>query len=366
MENKPNSENQTLTIDGIINKIKQKSSDGDCIYRGERKKYDDVSSALYREYIKIREHIEIDAENFDFNLTIVEKEMLKVAKKHIGGPPKKVHEDITDVRRVPMRSLQEITITSALQRTIEKDKEDEELEILTQLQHYGGKTNLIDFTTDFLIAIFFACTGESKEEGRVVVLQLTEDIKKMVVQPQNPQRRVIAQKSVFLHPPKGYIDVHESQKVTIPANLKEEFLKYLRKCHGISAETIYNDIHGFIRIQNIQRNAYIQFNLGLTFQFRGYHAELGAEKQQAFKEAIKHYNQAIELNSEESAAYGNRGECWLHLEDWDKAREDLTFVENMGYNIIDAFRNDYKDGVKEFEKKTGLTMPTDISEMLGG
>ena len=37
MNNKSNSENQPRTIDDIINKIKQKSADGDYICRGERK-----------------------------------------------------------------------------------------------------------------------------------------------------------------------------------------------------------------------------------------------------------------------------------------------------------------------------------------
>ena len=37
--------------------------------------------------------------------------------------------------------------------------ESVDFEILTELQHYGGKTNLIDFTTDYLIALFFACDG---------------------------------------------------------------------------------------------------------------------------------------------------------------------------------------------------------------
>ena len=39
------------------------------------------------------------------------------------------------------------------------DETDDEFEILTQLQHNGGQTNLIDFTTDYLIALFFACDG---------------------------------------------------------------------------------------------------------------------------------------------------------------------------------------------------------------
>ena len=358
MNNKSNSENQPRTIDDIMNEIKQKSADGDYIYRGERKEHSKISSSLYREYIKIREFIEIDVENLGYDIRTVEEEMLKVAKMHIGGPPKKVLDDSADDRSVMMRSIEK-----ALQLSIQ---EAEELEILTELQHYGGNTNLIDFTTDFLIAIFFACAGEPKEDGRVIVLQHTQDIKNMIIRPQNPQRRVIAQKSVFLHPREGFIDVSDNQIVIIPSTLKEKFLKYLRKHHGIFTETIYNDIHGFIKNQNIQRNAYIQFYLGLTLQNRGYHAEPGVEKQQAYKDAISHYDQLIELNSEISDAYGNRGECWLHLKDWDKAREDLTIAQDMGSDIVDAFRNDYKGGVEEFEEKTGIEMPKDIAVLLGG
>ena len=53
MQNKSNSNSRTAAIDDIINEIKSKSADGDYIYRGERKKYPKISSALYREYAKV-------------------------------------------------------------------------------------------------------------------------------------------------------------------------------------------------------------------------------------------------------------------------------------------------------------------------
>ena len=90
-----------------------------------------------------------------------------------------------------------------------------------------------------------------------------------------------------------------------------------------------------------------------------------AEKQQAYRNAISYYDQAIELDPEEDAAYNNRGECWIHLEDWDKARKDLTIAQDMGADIVAAFHNDYKGGVEEFEKKTGIQMPKDIARLLG-
>ena len=358
MATKSNSENQPLTIDDIINEIKQKSTYGHYIYRGEHKPHDDVSSALYREYIKIRERINIDIVNFD--LRIVQKEMLKIAKKHIGEP----HQDIylgDDVRgTIRRRFIPEPEPDPNLILTAD------EIELLTQLQHYGGDTNLIDFTTDYLIAIFFACSGHPREDGRVIVLEKTDKIKKMIIPPQNPQHRVIAQKSVFLHPPKGFIDIPDDKKVRIPSYLKRRLLKYLRQYHGISTETIYNDIYGFIRHQNIQQNAYVQFCLGLACQFRGYHADSYADKQEEYLFAIEYYNHTISLDPEFGEAYVNLAVCWLHLEKWDSARRDFITAKNMGYDIIGAFLN-YYENIDDFKNKTGITtMPADIVEMLGG
>ena len=67
-----------------------------------------MSSTLYRQY-------EDDIEAEYFEIEVVQDEMLTEAKNYI-------HETGNG------------------------------FEILTQLQHYGGKTNLIDFTTDYLIA----------------------------------------------------------------------------------------------------------------------------------------------------------------------------------------------------------------------
>ena len=331
MANKSNSENRSPTIDDIINEIKRKSEHGDYIYRGERRDHGTISSALYREYFKTGI---VDIEGFD--LRMAQKEMLEIAKKHIGEPPK-----------------------------AEEAEEAEELKILTELQHYGSKTNLIDFTTDYLVAIFFACAGESKEDGIVILLEKTTKTEDMIVLPQNPRHRVIAQKSVFLYPPTGFVGVDEDNKVMIPKDLKQSLLKYLRKYHYISTETIYNDIHGFITNEGIHRQAYSAFYQGYILHNKAVKAEDLPKEQQAFKEAIKHYDTAIELNPELAIAYANRGECWLHLEDWENAKKDLMTGNNMGLDLIYGFRNDYKGGVAEFKERTGIQMPKHITVLLG-
>ena len=79
--------------------------------------------------------------------------------------------------------------------------------------------------------------------------------------------------------------------------------------------------------------------------------------------AIEDYNKAIDLKPDNAEAYNNRGEAWLHLKEWEKAKLDLTVAKAMGIDIIAAFRNDY-ESVPDFERKHGLKMPKDIAEML--
>lgn len=85
---------------GVVNELAQKAAGGDYIFRGETQCYPDVSSSLYR--------------------------------------------DLPDFLLGQVEAVQEIRLSEAKDFASDKD----ELEILTELQHFGGKTNLIDFTTD--------------------------------------------------------------------------------------------------------------------------------------------------------------------------------------------------------------------------
>ena len=188
----------------IIRRIAETTADGDFIYRGEPQHYEQVSSNLGRECRK-----EIGTEEFD--IETIQKKMLEVSKDY----------------------------------THEKD----EFEILTELQHFGGYTNLIDFTTDSHIALFFACDGSLGKPGRIILLERTEEIDKkyQIEKPRNPQNRIIAQKSIFVRPPKGFIEPEQFTEINIPELLKEPMLDHLQKQHDISTQTVYNDLHGFIR-----------------------------------------------------------------------------------------------------------------------
>ena len=128
------SEHPLCDVRDIIREIEEKSVSGDYIYRGEPEHHEEspyygkICSSLYRQYARI------EADEFD--IEVVQEEILAEAKAYI-------HET------------------------------DDPIEILTQLQHHGGKTNLIDFTTDYLIALFFACDNSASitKDGRLILLK---------------------------------------------------------------------------------------------------------------------------------------------------------------------------------------------------
>ena len=227
-------QNEPSTVDEILRKIEEKANTGEYLYRGEPEHYEKepylgkVSSNFYREFLK-DDDFDVAAEYFD------------------------------------IEAFQEVMLTSVNKFS---RKPASELERLSEIQHYGGKTNLIDFTTDYLIALFMACDGSRGKDGRVI-LQKKEQINPYIEESYEPINRVIAQKSVFVRHPDGFIKPSEDDVINIPADLKQPILMHLLNSHGISVETIYNDIHGFIKDQTIHIEVYMAIYKGLIHEQKG-------------------------------------------------------------------------------------------------
>ena len=277
--------NENDQLNSVLKKIQEivkLSANGDYLYRGEPKCYDKVSSGLYRQYS------EIEAEHFD--IEVVQKEILEDAKRYTS--------------------------------------ETDDFEILTELQHYGGATNLIDFTTDYLIALFFACDDSDllNEDGRVILLQKTGEINEQVKSPQNPINRVIAQKSIFVQPPKGFIE--PDHVINIPNELKQPILNHLQKYHNISTNTIYNDLHGFIKYQKFHQSASAEFFKGLM-----------SANEKYYSKAIEHYSNAIKLNPQIVSAYNNRGNIYLEKGHLKKAIQDYNQAIKLKLDDATAYYN---------------------------
>ena len=289
--NGPNTQTDLSLVLAKIAEIAEKSADADYIYRGEQECYEKVCSSLYREYSH--------TEGVHSDIASVQKKILEEAKTYIG-------------------------------KTDDIDKTDD-IEILTELQHFGGKTNLIDFTEDYLIALFFACDGSHEKKGRVILLK-GESEGYRVRKSRKTISRVESQKSVFVESPTGFVE--PDIVVTIPINLKMPMLDYLQKYHRISIATIYNDLHGFIR-----RSAYIEFLRGLNSQGEAEEAETLEGKHEHYKEAIRHYTEALKLKSDFAIAYNNRGNAYADKGDFDPAIQDYNTAIELNPNFTEAYYN---------------------------
>ena len=84
-------------------------------------------------------------------------------------------------------------------------------------------------------------------------------------------KRAVDQESVFIQPSQGFITPDDDDIITIPKDLKLLILEHLQEHtdREISPQTIYNDIHGFIRTQNAYWMAYKEFYDGLIWKEKG-------------------------------------------------------------------------------------------------
>ena len=281
----------------IIGRIGNKSENGDYIYRGEPECYPKVSSTLYR----------------------------KLEESKIEHPERIVEQ------------VQEAELAEAKNYTYQADQ----FELLTQLQHFGGKTNLIDFTTDYRIALFFACNGYPDENGRIILQDKNGEIKNWIKEPRNSGAgsRPDAQKSIFVRPPEGFIEPNKDGIVKIPKDLKGPLLEYLEKEFGISTAKIYHDIHGFIRSQDLRWGANIEYNLGIIYQNRRDEADNSQEKTQYNQKAIEHFTNAIKLKPDFVETYKNRGVAYDFKGDYDRAIEDYSTMIKLTPNDAAAYNN---------------------------
>jgi len=300
----------------IVKEIAEKSAGGDYIYyiyRGEPRLYPKVSSTLYRELNTLSKRFGIEALQ---NIEAVEYGMLEEVRRYTQGV------------------------------------NDNDIEILTQLQHYGGKTNLIDFTTDSAIALFFACNGHFQEDGRVILVNI-DTPQGEIVKPGNPVNRVISQKSIFVRPPKGFVEPDE--EIIIPKADKRHILDYLRRYHGIWPRTIYNDLHGFIRYTDKDGSAYAGFYKGVTSP---------AHNRQEYQTAIRYYSEAIRLNPEFDAAYNNWGTALAALGQHQEAIADYNEAIRLDLEYATAYYNrgaaktalgQYQEAIADYNKAIGLS-----------
>ena len=105
-----------------------------------------------------------------------------------------------------------------------------------------------------------------------------------------------------------------------------------------------------IRLTSGDFNAY--YNLGRVYDEKG-----------EYNQAIENYDKVIELNPNYISAYYRRGVAWLHLQEWERAKSDLTTTRDRRIDITIVFRNAF-GSVENFERISGIRLPTDIATLL--
>ena len=297
-QNHANPQSKQNRIYEIIHQINKKSEDGDYIFRGEPECYEKVSSTLYRQLEKAR----------------------------VESPGDMV----------------ENVQSSELEEASKFTKKTDEFEILSEIQHFGGKTNLIDFTTDPYIALFFACydLDSLEEDGRVILQDKNGAAKDWIREPRNPDpdSRVGAQKSIFVRPPKGV--VVPDKKVVIPKDLKLPILTFLaRQEHPISPESVYHDPQGFISSQEIRWKTYAIYSSGDDWQRKEDEAENPDEKREYYQKAADCFTEVIKRQPDNFGAYLNRGK--IHASNGENARaiDDYTRAITLKPDFADAYLN---------------------------
>ena len=318
----PHIHDQHDELTALIGKIAQHTVGSHYVFRGENRKYDTpMSSTLYREY---------DGE------TIMD------------------HMDL--------ETIQSIELATARKHTPDTSNDNELLQLI---QHHQGKTNLVDFTRDLNIALFFACDGESEHPGQIYFVNEQQWLP-YIIQPTAPANRVVSQKSVFISPCNGYIPLDRcaAGPFEIPSTLKVHALNFLYTQHGISRSSIYNDLHGFIGQRRFVKQAIIaigegihhnnagefndamaKFDTAIEYDPENAHARLF--RAQALQESNpinsqpwlmgkSDYDEAIRLQPDSFVAYQNRGYSQLQSGKIDDAISDLQTALRLQPNSAGA------------------------------
>lgn len=244
-----------------------------------------------------------------------------------------------------------------------------DLELLARLQHYGAATCLLDMTSNFNIALWFACqkAGEQEKSGKVFIVPTNPVSKRVdffhvrpdelgkkidyfldpkrerknkenkskkresfrqvyqkIIEKENPKpkfwcwkprplmRRMLSQSSRFIFSPDdisrfGPDKGNLYDYIKVEKGDKESLLLELEQQQGLKAQDIFSDIHGLASVNARE----------IPHRFKQYkdHLRIGRRKMQEgdFKGAIESFNQADKLKPNDPYILLELGDAQIHL-----------------------------------------------------
>ena len=375
-----------------------------CIFRGEPSdEFEKITSSLYRglderQFIPTETIEEGQVDQFvtelkkllanyadDTSKLPLKREFAKAIKE---AQSKIIGDDMSHgkVRKFVMEKLRE---NDARKAKLWTGSTKGDAEILAELQHYGGETNLIDFSENYLVATFFACNGDSYsgDDGRLIILpkqgikeisgdELISEDERFIVHPLPSNRRALIQRSVMLHEPDGYLEYCDKRLkvIRVSKNLKREVLDHLSELCDISFKSIFPDIQGFIESQKFGRayETYIAKVLALVEDKQHKEALLYSNKLMGlennassytmraavymglgeYEKALSDCNESIKLDSKDSKTYLLRSGVYVYLGHHEKALSDCNSAIELDENnpILFLTRAAIYEAMKELNK----------------
>jgi FRG domain len=185
--------------------------------------------------------------------------------------PKK---DTTEEEEVLLKTLERMGATKIQQRAFNK------WDLLVLAQHFGMKTRLLDWTSNPLAALWFACFNTNESDGYVYALEADAHLMPnasevdpfqlpatKVIQPRLANERIVAQHGWFtVHryskSSKRFVPLEENSETknnlseyVIPAINKVDMVRELDRC-GINQSTLFPDLEGLCRYLNWKMATY--------------------------------------------------------------------------------------------------------------
>ena len=257
------------------------------------------------------------------------------------------------------------------------------LELLLELQHYGAATGLVDFSRDFLIALWFAAHDNKGKNGKVFVLNINDidkfselqkggkifdECEKLQFVNNNfkSNNRIFAQKGVFIF---GNQTIDNSKTIKILQEEKKPILQELSDRFSIDEKSLFQDIYGFSMVNDVKHPIYEKtaeeyflegnqdfykskfkkaieaykkaieikadedayYNMGLAYTM--------LNEKVSFEDAIKAYKKAIGINSDKDEAYYNMGGVYTVLDKFEEAIKAYKNVIKINPDKYGAYNN---------------------------
>ena len=233
-------------------------------------------------------------------------------------------------------------------------KSDRDLELLADLQHHGAATCLIDFTTNALIALWFACRDETPQKAGKVVAMATDDTARFASvgsdsieekidffldkdklwkwEPSHLSTRIVTQQSVFVFGT-GTIDATHYESTQIARGSKGKIREVLQERFGITEQHLFSDFPGFALSHGHDR------------PYRDYTADdyfyLGVKSHQQgdYEKAREFYDQALTRDSQNVGVHNNRGLAKAAQKDYPGALADYDEALRLDPQSVKVYNN---------------------------